>query len=1062
MKLNNTVYIISKVLVTVISIHFCFNVYSQSTQYKNYEHIYSEYTKLYPGISQNDINCILQDKPGFLWLGTWDGLNKYNGYKFSVFRPDLFKPENSITHRSVNALFEDKSGFIWIGTDQGLNKYNRKNSLFTHYRSSQNNQNFLINDSITSITQDKIGNIWVGTKGGVFIIDKNDKIHKKNINGNKSKQYLANQINFVYCDNKGLIWIGSSCTLHIFDPGKNSFLVPKCLYSLLVNSNLSFNCLTNDKSNNYWLGTDDGIICFNLTKGIIKHYKSTSYINNLTGQNQINCIELDIDGLIWAGTNGFGITIIDPANMKIVTNTFSFLKDLEHYYIKSIYSDRNGILWIGSTWQGLIKFDRNAYYFTHYIKKEHDNSGLNSSLVWAFYEDKSTGLIWIATNNGINIFNPKTEKFQYIKANPENKNSLSGNLIRDIIKDSKGIFWISTFGFGLNSYDPIAKKFTHYLHSTTNKNSISCDYVWKTYEDKFGQLWIGTDCGLNLFDRKNKVFKHYYNNVKDNKSLTSNSVFSIYEDSKGNLWFSTYNGLNLYNRKQDNFSVLKHLPGQNSLSISSVFSVFEDKNGILWIGTFGGGLNMYDPRTKVFWAFTEKNGLANNIVYRILEDNNGYLWLSTNHGISRFDPRLQSFVNYGVNDGVQSFEFNHNAALKSSDGSFYFGGMNGFNRFFPENVIINKNKPSVVISSFSILNVEQNIELADGDTLILNFKENFVRFEFSGLDFSNPVKNRYKYVLKNFQKKWTVVDAEHRIAEFTKLPAGTYVFTVIASNNDGIWNNRGIHIYLIVKPPWWQTWWFITFCILMFLLTIYLIVIFYLFRIKTKHDMEKKMLSLEKDFIEAQQKALRYQMNPHFIFNSMNSIQNFILQKKEEAAHLYLANFSSLMRKILENSKHNQIALQEEIDTIKLYLELESMRFDKKFTYKINISKEINVSVFQIPPMLIQPYLENAIWHGLVPKNENGEIIIDFNLFKQKTLLICITDNGIGREKASEISSKRKTHKPTGMRNIEERLELMNRINKSNLKVKVHDLKNENGEAQGTKVELYIQYLKDK
>jgi len=299
------------------------------------------------------------------------------------------------------------------------------------------------------------------------------------------------------------------------------------------------------------------------------------------------------------------------------------------------------------------------------------------------------------------------------------------------------------------------------------------------------------------------------------------------------------------------------------------------------------------------------------------------------------------------------------------------------------------------------------------------------------------------------------------VAEFTKVPAGTYFFQVLASNNDGIWNEKGISICIIIRPPWWQTWWFIGFNIIIALTILYFTFLYYTFRIKTKHELEKKMLYLEKEFIEAQQKALRYQMNPHFIFNSMNSIQNFILQKKEEEAHLYLTNFSSLMRKILENSKHSTISLQEEIETVQLYLDLESLRFRDQFNYEIIVAEKLNPMNVTIPPMLLQPYLENAIWHGLVPKKGNGKITIEFKIYNRNNLLISISDNGIGREKAAEISSKRKHHKPTGMRNIEERLELMNRLNETNMRVKVTDLKNQKGDAIGTRVEIYIQLEKN-
>jgi len=1043
-------------LIAVFSVFLTKQLTAQ--QYEYYEHISSEFVKLYPGLSQNDVNCILQDKTGNLWIGTWDGLNRYDGYDYNILRPNLETPEKSINHRSINALFEDKSGILWIGTDKGLNAFNRRAYTFKHYKANQLIKNSLGNDSINSITQDKMGNLWVGTRGGCYQIKTNGEITHLPIEEKNSCHYYSNSINFIFCDHNGWLWIGTACGLKVYNPDLKKFIVPEMIKGFLLSEKLNFSAILQESDNIFWFGSNQGIFKTDLKNGNIVHFHEKAAKETKINNNVIFCLSKDINGNIWAGTDGNGIIVIEFISNRIITAEYSFLKNLSNYYVKSIYTDRNGIIWIGTIWQGLIKYDKNAYRFRHFAYQENEKKGINSPLVWSVFEDPATNKIWIGTNNGINIYSPENESFEYISHSQQNKNSLSGNLIRDIIKDRDGIFWICTKGDGLNSYNPVTKIFKHFQHNPADPHSISSDFVWKAFEDSKGNLWIGTDYGLNILDRKTNRFIRYFHQKDNKNSINNNTVFSIYEDSKGKIWFSTYNGLNLYHPQTNSFTALTHIEGKNSMSVNSVFSVYEDKNNILWIGTLGGGLNRYDPRTGVFKIYSEKNGLANNIVYRILEDIYGHLWLSTNHGISRFDPSTETFVNYGVNDGIQSYEFNHNAALKASDGYFYFGGMNGFNRFKPDNIRINKNIPPVVISSFRIFHVDQKKEFRNGDTIYLSYYENFFSFEFSALDFSNPVKNQFKYRLKNFKNHWTITSSDYRLAEFTKVPAGTYFFEVKASNNDGIWNEKGIKICVIIKPAWWQTWWFISLNALIAIALLFFAFIFYNFRIRTKHELEKKMLSLEKDFIEAQQKALRYQMNPHFIFNSMNSIQNFILQKKEEEAHLYLTNFSSLMRKTLENSKYSLISLQEEIDTLELYLQLEGLRFSNQFTFVIKTADKLNTLNISIPPMLIQPYLENAIWHGLVPKKGNGLITIEFKLHHKNTLLVCITDNGIGRQKAAEIGEKRKHHKPTGMRNIEERLELMNRLNKTNMRVKVIDFKDKNNEATGTCVEIYIQF----
>lgn len=1048
-------------LSVALQLAFLTSANAQYSYSNNYEIITSEFSKLFPGLSQNDVNCIMQDKNGYLWIGTWDGLNKYDGYNFTVIRPDLDYPSRGITHRTVNAIYEDVSGKIWIGTDKGLNLLDHKTFTFRHFYADIDNPNALLNDTITSITGDQSGNVFIGTKSGVNLIDKNLKISRIRIQAKNCKTCQAEEINHIYLDDNHILWIATECGLKAIDPYTGNCNIPVKIASFIETTSIPFHTVVKDRNNHLWAGSTNGLYMFNLINGNIVRYHSSEKGQFKLKGDEINALCIDKEDLLWVGTNGNGLQVFSSLDGRDMSTHFSFIKQFDNYFIKSLLIDQNGILWVGTTWQGMIKYNRHAFSFEHFLKKQNDNTGLNSSIIWSFCENKLTGDIWIGTNNGINIFHPETGTFTYMVHDPKNPNSLSGNLIRDIFIDSEGIIWISTFGQGLNRYDPVTKKFKVYHSLPEDQHSLSCDYVWKVYEDRFGVLWVGTDCGLNVLDRKTGKFKHYHYSSSHIHSISSNSIFSIYEDSKGQLWFSTYNGLNLYHRQTDNFSALSHISGQNSLSVSSVFSVFEDSKGIFWIGTFGGGLNRYDPVTKKFRHYTEKDGLANNIVYRILEDSKGYLWMSTNHGITRFDPKNESFVNYDVKDGVQGYEFNHNAALMDSRGYIYFGGMNGFNRFLPENIHLNKNIPSTVVTGFWVFDTKRFSYLNNLDTIILKYNENFFTIEFSALDFTNPAKNKYLYRLKNFKNSWTPATADKRWASFTNVPPGTYFFTIIASNNDGIWNNTGTTLCIIIRPPFWKTWWFYAILILISLLIVYLIFTYYIFRIKTKHDLEKKMLTIEKEYIDAQQKALRYQMNPHFIFNSLNSIQNFILQKNEETAHIYLTNFSSLIRKILENSKHETISLDEEIETIRLYLELESLRFSDKFEYQIIISKDIKSANLSIPPMLIQPYLENAIWHGLIPKEGHGKIMIEFKLHTRHTLLISITDNGIGREKSAEISARRKQHKPTGMRNIEERLELMNRLNKTNMRVVIKDLKDENGQPSGTRVDIYVSYHKN-
>jgi ligand-binding sensor domain-containing protein/two-component sensor histidine kinase len=1025
-----------------------------------YEKITSENEILVKGLSQNSVYCMMQDSKGFLWFGTWDGLNKYDGYEFTIFKPSLNYPQQGISHQTINALYEDQFGKIWIGTDGGLNIYDREADSFIQYFCGISS---ISNDTITAITEDFKGNVWIGTKNGLNKYNPETKdfeqfFHKQD---DKDNSIINNHISYLIIDRKQNLWIGTIDGICKYDIRAEQFGCfcrnEKC--NCLEGENIL--CIYQDKSSNIWTGTTNGLYKWDTEEQNLYRYKNIPGAKNSLSNNNVSAIYEDWFGFIWIGTLGGGLNKLDPVSNEFVKLDFEGKNRKPHNdFINQIFEDKSGILWVCTAWNGVSKIDRATFRFKHYKHTPSDNSGLNTNIVWSIYENEETQKVWIGTNNGINIFDRKNNAFTYLKHKPGNPNSPASNEIRDIIKDSKGRYWIAYFDAGFSIYYPEENKYRHFKHEPGNKNSIPSNHVWKIFEDSRGNFWIGTNNGLSrIIDDSFRVKNYFYQQNKKH-SLSNNSIFSIYEDSENNLWFCTYNGLNLYLPDEDGFYAYKHEDGNpNSLSINSVFSIYEDKKGIYWIATMGGGLNRFNKKTNEFIYYTEDNGLANNVVYRILEDKNDNLWISTNHGISRFNTYNETFINYDVKDGIQSYEFNHNPAYKNKKGEMYFGGMNGFNLFNPSIIQKNEYVPKVTIIDFHIFNELVKKEIQDGDTIILSHDKNFFSFKFAALDFTNPQKNKYRYRLKNFNKAWIKTDADKRFAEYTKVEPGTYIFQVKGSNNDGVWNENATTVTIIVKPPWWATWTFRIPFGLFLISSIWYAISRRFKSLRRKHDVEKKMLTIEKQFIEVQQKALRLQMNPHFIFNSLNSIQHFIIEQDEESAHMYLANFSSLMRKILENSKYNQITLSEDLATIELYLELEKLRFTNHFSYNIDIEESINPNLVKVPPMLLQPYLENAIWHGLMPKKNKGKLEIKIERFDKNTLVFRIIDDGIGREKAAEITRKRKNHKSTGMKNIEDRIALMNDLNNTKMKVKIIDLYDDDKNAVGTEVNLYISYL---
>ncbi len=1024
-----------------------------------FDKITSENIKIEKGLSVNAVSCILQDNIGYMWFGTWDGLNKFDGYKFIVYKANEFAKNNELSNQFIHAIYQDKEGNIWIGTENGLNKFQYNKQTFIQFKHNYGNTNCLSSDTVWSIYEDSYDKLWIGTHNGLNLFDKKTGKFIQFHTGNHSSNTISNnKIKDIVEDNLGCIWLATEKGLNRYNPLSKKFTAyfhdPKNINSL--NSDTIWSVFQ-DKKGFIWIGTENGLCKFDMRKESFTRFQYNSKDPNSISGNHISDVFEDSKGTLWIGTFDNGINIFDRGKNKFIRyqNIINDYNSLSNNNVSSIYEDKSGIVWIATS-KGVNKINGNSYKFLHFQHTKNDAGSLNNNIVWAFHEDKD-GNLWIGTDNGLNFFNRKSGKFKVYKNDPANNNSISGNVIKAIISDKDGDIWIGTESAGVDEF--ITTENGKY-QKINIKNSLCDNTVWCLHQDKYGYIWIGTNNGLNRYNKKTGELKSYKHNPYNPYSLSNNIINVIFEDKTGVLWFGTYNGLNKYDKKTEKFFSYKHIPNDStSISSNRIFGIFEDKNETMWLGTMNGGLNKFDRKIGKFKNYTEdKNGLANNMVYCILEDNNGNLWLTTNGGISKFNIKTETFVNYDVKDGVQSSEFNQNAAIKTKDGEFFFGGMNGFNAFYPQDIKQNKFIPPIVITSFKKFNEIQKKEINDGDTIILSYKDNFFSFEFSALDYSNPIKNKYAYKLERFDKEWIYCDANRRYAEYTKVSPGIYKFRVKGTNCDGVWNNEGISFTIIITPPWWATWTFrIPF--LIFLIFIGWYFINRRFRLlRKKHEIEKKVLEIEKQLFDLEQTALRLQMNPHFIFNSLNSIQSFIVNNDSEKATLYLAKFAQLMRLILSNSSESFVPIKDEMKALAYYMDIENLRFDNKFDYKIKIDPEIDEDFIGIPPMVIQPYVENAILHGIINKNTRGKIFISLSL-QSDTIMCVIEDDGVGREKAMEIKNQSGfKHKSRGMIITKERLEILNKQTKGRISVNVIDLKDENGNALGTKVEIVIPF----
>lgn len=784
------------------------------------------------GLSQGGIMCMIQDSKGYIWFGTQDGLNRFDGYTFKVFRNDPGNPA-SISDNYVRSIVEDNQGSLWIGTyGGGLDRYDPLTQTFVHFRHKPNDPSSLSNDLVRCLYKDKQSRIWVGTHGGG--LDRFDPATQSfthyTFNPSDETSLSDNDVITIYQDSKGRIWVGTANGgLNLFDPETEKF--ERFRYDPLNPSSLSHEyviSILEDNHHRLWVGTrGGGINLFDPTTKQFERFQHNALNPNSLSNDDVIVIEQDRQNRIWIGTYGGGLNLFDPQ-----TKTFSHVENsptdpysLSDNIIWSILEDRQGEIWVGTFSNGCNLFDPHSLVFTNYLENLEDISALNGGGVWCITKDRQ-GRVWIGVDTGgLFLFNPQTNAFKQYLNNPDDPFSLSSNSVVKVLQDHKDRIWIATNGGGLDLFNPQTGSFRHFQHNPGNPATLSENRIFDLIEDHNGKIWIATlTNGLNLFDPETGSFQRFLHDPELSGSLSHNSVTCLLEDAQGRIWVGTRGGgLNLYNPATRDFTHYRYNSNNNtSLSHDYLMDIYQDSKGRLWIATYGGGLNLFDPDTGTSKSWRESEGLSNDAVYSILEDDHGNLWLSTNKGINKFNTETEAFTWYDQQDGLQGNEFNQGAQFKSEDGTMYFGGTNGLSVFYPDSLTDNTFVPPVVITDFLLFNKS----VAIGDTTVLDKAADYTReitlsnndnifaFEFSALNFRQPEKNRFAYKLEPFNKNWIYTDYEDRKATYTSIPPGSYTFRVKASNDDGYWNEEGTRVKVNVLPPWWLTWWAKTFYVL--------------------------------------------------------------------------------------------------------------------------------------------------------------------------------------------------------------------------------------------------------
>lgn len=796
------------------------------------------------GLPQSTVNAIVQDSVGFLWIGTPDGLYKYDGYSFAPIRHNP-ADTTTLSDNNILALYMGSHNKLWIGTaGAGLNCFDLDRNQIIRYPVNINDPKGLSDITIRGMAEDRYGNLWMSSNKGINVLNISSGIITKYRHiPNNEKSIIGDDLRAIYYDKNDNIWFGTEDGIGVIRVVAKTHEIfnytAKKNDRYAIKSNI-IRAFTEDLNGTLYLGSDGNFLI--KYDAILDRFSSISLKITPKFKNSISRISsllTDSKGQIWIGTIRNGIGVFNPQNNKVdvFQSSPNLLSSLSSNKISYIFEGRSKIIWIGTLGGGINKYSSQQSRFTTLRNDPQNPNSLTENTIRSLMETKD-GKLWIGTiNGGLNIYDRKKNKFTSLTHEENKPNTLPINDVSALYELNKETILIGTWRGGLSLYNPNTKKIKTYVNEPNNNQSISDGRIQKIIRIPNGQIWIGTEYGLNLFDLKKQTFKHYFENQKSETGLTDNRIQSLYADNKNNLWIGTWYGLNYLNTKTNKVTKFyADLSDKNKLSNNSIISICAEGDSVLWLGTYGGGLqqlkinNQDVSKSYVSDRFTTETGLPSNSIFGVLDDNHGNLWLSTTKGLSRFTKKSKIFRNYDVLDGLQSEEFYWGAYTKLQNGEMAFGGLNGLNIFSPISIVDNPYSPNVVITSITYFDkqIDMPTALYNLKKLDLRYDQNHIFISFSALDFVNPLKNKYQYKLEGFNSDWINVGNNHSVT-YTNLTGGTYYFKVKGTNSDGVWNHNDLTLEIIIKPPFWETLWF---RLLASILVFGLITLFYYRRIR--------------------------------------------------------------------------------------------------------------------------------------------------------------------------------------------------------------------------------------
>ncbi|PQV48946.1 two component regulator with propeller domain [Jejuia pallidilutea] len=1001
------------------------------------------------GLSSSTCFEIFQDKEGFLWFGTIDGLNKYNGYEFEVFRSILNDP-HSISNNRINVIEEDNEGNLWIGTNNGLNLYNKRTNKFLRidlYKqlSLSNSNQKIIND----LLYDSISNhLWVATNNGVIkIVLQDDASNYENfkfsyyINDENNPSSLDNNTaNVILLDENNSIWVGTNGDyLNHYNTGKDNF------ERILINNKKPYELnhipkkVFIDSDGDFWIGNDfSNLILWNRASNTFRH---VSMVENTT---PILGIHQDKGGLFWVSTDVNGIYLFEKKSLKVkqhIVNNPSDPFSLPNNKPSKVFVDRKGIYWIGSYDKGVSKFDPSKNLFGHYYYKPGEPNGMSEKTVQSVLQD-SKGRIWIsAYNGGLNLFLEKNNSFKHYGNNGKKETSLSSTKILYTFEGSDGNIWVCTLDGGLNKFNPNNKTFKHYLHNASDTLSIAQNSVWTGVEDSKKRLWFGLRTqGISLYNPKTQNFHNYKNTFSTKNGLVSNNILFTFIDSKNRLLIGTFLGLNVLDLNSLNEDVpleikFTHIKGKG-IEETGINHITEDHLGNIWLGA-DSGVHKLNASLELVKSYSSQDGLPNNLVVGIQEDNNHNLWISTKGGISLFNPRTNQFKNFNSHDGLQGLEFQSKSIEKTKDGRIIVGGINGFNIFHPDNIkesdsvnlqpkIVNfKLNNKTVISGDSINGrVLLRKHISQTDNLQLNYDENYISFEFLALNFDNPENVQYAYRMQGLDEEFINVGS-NRTVNLSNLEYGDYTFEVRASV-DGEWSKASVaSLNIEILPPYWRTWWAYLIYLIIGAAIFWIIVHYYTLKVQEKqqHELDQMKLKFFVNVSHEFRTPLTLILNPvDKILSNFNNDTETIKQSAQSIQRsarrlLHLVNQLLDYRKMdagmapLRLQKGDIVKFSKDI-----FLLFKDIAFKKQIVYNFNSNADSITGNFDFDK--VEKITTNLISNALKFTNSGGEISVSINkirdeksttlgaFFKKKIsgdyIEIIVEDTGIGLDKEQQ------------------------------------------------------------